>query len=1029
MSSDFPHLHCHQEYSTLDGLGRVKDWIDAAKTKGLTSLAETDHGSLSGHCEFYAYAKTQGIKPILGCEMYLTTDRLQKEKETKTWHSLLLAKNDVGYKNLMKILSDGNVNGFYKKPRTDFEMLKKHRDGLIVTSACLAGIISHDLLNNGFDAALERAKFFKENFEDFYLELMLHHVSNQEVLNSALIRIGNQLNIPLLLTNDCHYIEKQDEETHSLLLCVQTKSNVQDEKRFKFEAHGLYLKTLEEIEDTWKREFGYIQFSEFKKAVDGAFQIRDMVSYEKLFRPETTIPDFDTGDVPKFKFLLDKCNEGFKQRFAHLKNGEKRAYLDRLRHELDVIHYLKFETYFLLYWDVCRFAREKGIIAGPGRGSAAGSLVSYLLYITHIDPVKNNLYFERFITKTRIGLPDIDMDFDAEKRDLIKQYLVDKYGENKVADIGTFQFMKSRATVKDVGRALCRDLTTMNLISKQLDQDLNLTDQQDNQIEIEGKMMKLKDYDPELWRHALRLEGQVRNISRHACGIVITKNDLVEHVPLMRVHDRIIVGWMEGINKHHLTDMGFMKLDILGLTALSVIRRTNEFIQRRTGKVIDLYRDIDLKDHRIYLEFSAGNTRGTFQFQSWGITKLLTNVHPDSINDLCAVNALYRPGPLGSGVVDLFIRNKHQGREDFPSDVVLSDRFKSVVRDITRESYFVPIYQEQILELYCKLGGFTLEQAEKFRKEFIKSRLAAEVNKHYNAFVSGSKSLGFTDEEIAYAWKLIGANLQYSFNKSHSFAYATIAAWQQWFKIYYPVEFMAATMSMEALEDLPDYFDECKRIGVRIFGPSISGSDTAFSVENACIRKGLLSIKGVGEKAAEEIINNRPYVSIQDFKGKVQKRKVNSRVFGILLESTVFDDFGIEASKYLVDTEDRFKTKAKNIDVIRQLHPQLNALSFAEIDNAAIGQQHKLCLVVVKTRKVLDKNSMVSYFVDAYDGREIRQISCSIRFYSGHRKVMKPGKVFIASVYKPDQTKLAFTDSCIMTEAIVKKDVYNSVVA
>jgi len=876
---EFVHLHVHTEYSLLDGASRIDELIEQAKKYNMPAVAITDHGNLFGVVEFFKKAKKADIKPIIGCEVYVAPQsRFDRAKTTlesgmpeeASFHLTLLVENEEGYRNLTRLVTLAYLEGFYYKPRIDMELLSTHYKGLIALSGCLKGEVPYKIVYGNIERAENVAKQLKDLFgENFFLEIQSNSLPEQAVANRGLIEISKKFDIPLVATNDCHYLHKSDAKAHEILLCIQTGKTIKDEKRLKFQTDEFYFKSPEEM---------YSAFEEVPEALKNTLMIAEKCNFQfKLGEyklPKYPVPQGYTAE----EYLKKLAQEGLKQRF---KGTVPEDYQKRLEEELKVITEMGFASYFLIVWDFINYARRENIPVGPGRGSAAGSLVAYALKITDIDPIKYGLLFERFLNPERISMPDIDVDFCKDRREEVIKYVAEKYGKDRVAHIITFGTMAARAVIRDVGRALNIPYAEVDKIAKMipfacpsLEQALNL---EPRLKELYNKSETVK----ELIDIALRLEGLVRHSSQHAAGVVISPEPLENLMPLYKNPGEETV--ITQFDMKALEDVGLLKFDFLGLKTLTVIDETIKYVKAQ-GKELRL-EDIPLDDPETYQLLCSGQTTGVFQLESRGMRELLKRLEPQRFEDLIALVALYRPGPLGSGMVDDFIKRK---KGLIPVQYELSE-----LKEILDETYGVILYQEQVMKIANKIAGFTMGQADVLRKAMGKKipELMASLKEE---FVQGAQKNGVPREKAEALFNIMAAFGEYGFNKSHSAAYAYLAYITAYLKAHYPKEFFAANLSNEMgdTNKIVKFINECKAWGIEIKGPDINESDRAFTVTGNSIRFGLEAVKGVGGSALQSILNERKkkkFTSMTDFLTRVDTRKVNKKVIESLIKAGAFD--------------------------------------------------------------------------------------------------------------------------------------------
>ncbi len=879
--ADYVPLHLHTEYSLLDGAIKITELVKKAAEFRMPAVAITDHGNLFGAIEFYRAAEKEGLKPIIGCEVYVAPKgRHIKDKNAKSenaFHLVLLAKDLNGYRNLVTLVSKAYLEGFYYKPRIDLDLLEQYSGGLIGLSSCMHGEVPYYLMQDDWDKAREAALRYKHILgpENFYLEVQANGLKDQEEANKRLYQLSKELHIPLVATNDCHYLNRSDARAHDILLCIQTGKTLRTEDRMRFETDQLYFKSPDEM---------MAAFKEIPEAVLNTRQIAERCNL-KFTLGKYMLPKYrlEPGKTPE-EYLRELVYEGL-----HRKVGPNAPehYRERLEYELGVIFNMGFASYFLIVWDFINFARKRGIPVGPGRGSAAGSLVAYCLDITDIDPIKYNLLFERFLNPERISMPDIDVDFCKDRRGEVIQYVEEKYGKDHVAQIITFGTMAARAVIRDVGRVLEIPYSRVDEIAKMVPAGPNVTIQK--ALELEPSLKKAYDEDPEikeLLDIAQRLEGLSRHASTHAAGVVISPTPLTDYTPLYKnpSEDTITTQF----DMKSVEAIGLLKFDFLGLKTLTVIERTLKYI-KESGKDFDI-NHIPMDDEKTYQLLSAGRTTGVFQLESSGMREILIKMQPNRFEDLIALVALYRPGPLGSGMVDNFIKGK-KGEIEVKYEI-------PQLKEILDETYGVILYQEQVMRIANKLAGFSMGQADVLRKAMGK-KLKDKMAEMGEEFVKGAVKNGISEEKARRLFELMSFFGEYGFNKSHSAAYAYLAYQTAYLKAHFPVEFLAANLSEEdKTEKIVMFINECKAMGIDILPPDVNLSGSNFKVVSGAIRFGLDAVKGVGASAVEQILEARkegPFKSIEDLLERVDSRKVNRKVLESLVKAGAFDSLVPEA--------------------------------------------------------------------------------------------------------------------------------------
>jgi len=922
----FTHLHLHTQYSLLDGEIRLKDLFDKAKAFQLPALAMTDHGNLFGTVEFYKQARQNGIKPIIGCEVYVAPEsRFQKESQPhqeNAFHLVLLCEDEKGYRNLVRLVTLAYFEGFYYKPRIDRELLKKHHQGLIAMSACLHGEISYFLLKGEVERAMAVARELAEIFEDrFYLELQKNGIPEQEMVNKGLIEIHRELRIPLVATNDCHYLNREDARAHDELLCIQTGKTVKDPNRLKFSTDELYVKSPEEMAEL---------FADQPEAVANTLKIAERcnleLSFGQTYLPRYSPPDGETMDG----YLRKEARAGLEKRLAAMEEmdpafppSRRDRYWERLEKELEVITSTGFSGYFLVVADYVRFAKGKGIAVGPGRGSGAGSLVAYALEITDVDPLAYGLIFERFLNVERKELPDIDVDFCVERRDEVLKYIVEKYGQDHVAQIITFGKMQARAVIRDVGRALEIPYGEVDKIAKLVPSVLNIT--LSEALEMEPRLKELKETNPtvqELWTIAEALEGLPRHASTHAAGVIIAPHPIHETVPLYKGPKGEILTQFE---MKSVQDMGLIKFDLLGLNNLTIIQYALQKIEETRGIRLDLSR-LSLDDPATYELLARGDTTGVFQLESAGMKKLLIDSRPRNFEDLIALNALYRPGPLNSGMVNDYIRRKHgEVPVEYPHPLL---------EEILKETMGIIVYQEQVMQIAALLADYTMGEADTLRKAMGK-KIPEVMAKQRSRFLEGAKKKNIDPQKAEDIFDKMEKFGGYGFNKSHSTAYALISYRTAYLKAHYPLEFMVALMTskMGDSAEITKCITECREKGIVVLPPDVNLSDLNFTIVEDKIRFGLAAVKNVGTAAIESIIEARnqggPFRSLIDFCLRVDLRRVNRRVIESLIKCGAFDSLGMARARLMA-----FLSEALEIGQRSQKEREENQFSLFDLAGA-----------------------------------------------------------------------------------------------
>ncbi|AST58346.1 DNA polymerase III subunit alpha [Thermoanaerobacterium thermosaccharolyticum] len=903
----FVHLHVHSEYSLLDGSCRIKELVKRAKELDMDSIAITDHGVMYGAIEFYKEAKSQGIKPIIGCEIYVAPRSLYDKEygiDNLNYHLILLCKNMTGYENLMKIVSKASIDGFYYKPRVDHEYLKNHSEGLIALSSCLGGEIPSYLLSDDYEKAKDTAILYNSIFGkgNFYLELQYHGLSEQEKVNSELIKLSKELDIPIVATNDVHYLDRDDHMAHEVLLCIQTGKNMDDADRMSFPTDEFYLKSSDEM---------YEMFSYCREALENTEKIAEMCNLEFEFN-KTKLPKYDVPNgMTSAEYLRKLCIEGLNKRYA---NPSKEV-IERLNYELSVIEKMGYVDYFLIVWDFIKFARDNGIMTGPGRGSAAGSLVAYCLGITKIDPIKYNLLFERFLNPERVSMPDIDSDFCYERRQEVIDYVVKKYGEDKVAQIITFGTMAARAAIRDVGRALNFPYAEVDAIAKMIPFEPGMTI--DKAIGLNPELKEKYENDEkirQLIEISRSLEGLPRHASTHAAGVVISSEPLVKYVPLQKNEGSIVTQF----TMTTLEELGLLKMDFLGLRTLTVIRDTLNIIKETRSIDVDID-NIDFEDKEVYALISKGDTEGVFQLESSGMKQFMTELKPEKLEDIIAGISLYRPGPMDQ--IPRYIENKNH-----PENIKYEHPLLKPILDVT---YGCMVYQEQVMQIVRDLAGYSLGRSDLVRRAMAKKKMKVmeEERKNFiygikdesgNYVVPGAINKGVDEATANRLFDEMIDFANYAFNKSHAAAYAVVAFQTAYLKRYYPVEFMAALLNsfVDNTDKVAFYVQVLKKMGIQVLPPDINESYSHFSVVNGKIRFGLAAVKNVGLNATLEIVEDRKkngrYISIVDFFERIDDMQLNKKAVESLIKAGAFDSFGVYRSQLLAVYEDIMDSIHKN---------------------------------------------------------------------------------------------------------------------
>ena len=880
---NFAHLHVHTEYSLLDGSNKINEYVARVKELGMNSAAITDHGVMFGCIDFYRAAKAAGIKPILGCEVYVAPgsrfDREIGQAEDRYYHLVLLAENNHGYENLMKIVSKAFVDGFYYKPRVDMDLLQEYHEGIIALSACLAGEVAKNITRGMYEEAKSAALRYEKIFGkgNFFLELQDHGIPQQQRVNQQLLRMSQETGIALVATNDVHYTYYTDAEAHDILLCVQTRKLLSDENRMRYEGGQYYVKSPEEMAEL----FPYIP-----EALENTQKIADRCEVEIEFGV-TKLPKFDVpAPYTSWEYLNKLCYDGLKERYS----GDLTELEKRLEYELGVIKTMGYVDYFLIVWDFIRFARDHDIMVGPGRGSAAGSLVSYTLGITKLDPIKYNLLFERFLNPERVSMPDIDVDFCFERRQEVIDYVVEKYGKDRVVQIVTFGTMAARGVIRDVGRVMDLPYAQCDAIAKMIPEELNITI--DKALKMNPELKNLYTTDEtvkKLIDMSRRLEGLPRHTSMHAAGVVISQKSVDEYVPLARASDGSIV---TQFTMTTLEELGLLKMDFLGLRTLTVIQKAVKLIEKNKGISLDMDH-VDYNDKAVYDMLGAGKTEGVFQLESAGMTSFMKELKPESLEDVIAGISLYRPGPMD------FIPQYIEGKNNPDSIHFLCPQLEPILS----ATYGCIVYQEQVMQIVRSLGGYTLGRSDLVRRAMSKKK-AAVMEKERQNFVYGNEEEGVPgcvnrgiSEEIANKiYEQMMDFAKYAFNKSHAAAYAVVAYQTAYLKCHFPVEFMAALMT-SVIDNPPKvagYILSSRRMGIAILPPDINKGDSTFSVDGGGIRYGLSAIKSIGKPVIEAIVAERnqrgDFTSLRDFIERMTGKDVNKKAIENFIKAGAFDE-------------------------------------------------------------------------------------------------------------------------------------------
>ncbi len=892
MAAEFTHLHVHTEYSLLDGSSKIKELVAYAKEQGMKNLAITDHGVMFGVIDFYKACKAEGIHPIIGCEVYVATrSRHSKEgREDSSYHLVLLAENWQGYENLIRMVSLGFIEGYYYKPRIDLELLEQYHEGIIALSACLAGVVARPLLDQGYEQAKETALRYQQIFgpDHFYLELQNHGIPEQTRVNQGLIRMSRETGIPLVATNDVHYTYPDDREAHDILLCIQTGKKVMDEDRMRY-APGYYLKSQEEMEEL---------FSFVPEALSNTMDIAERCQVEFRFH-ELKLPQYDVpGGLPAHVYLRQLVEEGIPSRYPVVTQEIR----ERIEYELSVIESMGYVDYFLIVWDYVHYAKTHGIPVGPGRGSGAGSIVAYLIGITTIDPLQYDLAFERFLNPERVSMPDFDVDFCYRRRQKVIDYVNEKYGEDRVAQIVTFGTMAARLVIRDVGRVLDLPYAQVDRIAKMIPAELNMTI--DLALTKNPELKELYQSDEQV-RHLIdlskRLEGLPRHCSTHAAGVVISKKPVLEYVPLNANDGNITTQF----TMNTLEELGLLKMDFLGLRTLTVIQDAVDMIYETEGIKIDL-EHLPLDDKEVYDMIAAGQTGGVFQLESAGMTQFMRELKPGNIEDIIAGVALYRPGPMD------FIPNYIKGKQNAESITYRTPQLEPILKT----TYGCIVYQEQVMQIVRDLAGYTMGRSDLVRRAMSKKKGDVMAKERQNFIygneeegVRGCVANGIPEDVASKIFDDMTDFAKYAFNKAHSACYAVVSYQTAWLKKHYPVEFMAALMTsvIDHQPKLIAYIQQLKSMGIELLSPDINEGGEGFTVTThdgkKKIRYCLSAIKNVGHGVIEHMVKERqengPFVSLTDFCKRMQDQDLNRRCLENLIMAGAFDSLGGKRSQYM----------------------------------------------------------------------------------------------------------------------------------
>ena len=957
----FIHLHLHSEYSFLDSNLKIKQIIKRAKECSMPAVALTDHGNMIGGIHFYKEAIANDIKPIIGSELYIAPNsRLKKPNkgELNYYHLIALVKNEKGYRNLCELMTYSYKDGFYRKPRIDKEILEKYSEGLIILSACIQGEIPYLILRNRYEEAREAAKWYREVFkDDYYLEIQNHGLEDQLIAMKGIKEISKELSIPVVATNDVHYLTKEDSDAREILICIQTNYKITDEDRpMKKETDEMFFKSTDEMRNL---------FSDYQESVDLSFEIASKINFDFNINKKYYLPEFDVPENFNVETYFEHvCREGFKDKLEEFKtkNTPIEEYEKRLDFEINTIKNMGFPGYFLIVWDIIHFAKNNGVLVGPGRGSVVGSIVAYVMGITTIDPLEYHLFFERFLNPDRVSMPDIDIDFDAKERDRIIEYIREKYGEENVALIITVGKMKAKMVIRDAGRALGISLSEVDKIAKLIPEDPKAELRKEIEVNEDLKSYLAKDEIKKLIDFALRLEKNARHTGVHAAGVVIAPRRIPEFMPLYRAKNVMVTQF----EKEEVEAIGLLKMDILGLKNLSIIKNTLKEIKEVKGEDVDIEK-IDLNDKKTFKLFQKGDTDGVFQFGSPGMKSLLKNSKPEKIEDLIALNALYRPGPLDAKMTDAYVQRK-KGLEKI---TYIFDELKPILKD----TYGIIVFQEQVMKISVEIAGFTMSKADEMRKVMGKKKVE-KIPVIKKEFMEGGIKRGFDKKKLEELFSQMETFAKYGFNKSHSAAYAHLAYQTAYLKAHYPVFFMSATISFEAESNSTGskfirYLNEArnKKMGIKILPPDINKSYEKFSVEDEkSIRFGLKGLKNVGEAAINAIIDEREkngeFKDLTDFLLRVDLSKVNKSVIESLAKAGAFDSFGLtrrtiveKASEIISAVMDMKKVKESKQGFLFDTPTSINIKNLEEFDESELIANEKEIAGIYITINPLDKYS------------------------------------------------------------------------
>lgn len=930
----FVHLHVHTEYSLLDGAIRINDLVKKVKENGMNAVAITDHGNMFGAVEMYKACIAEGIKPIIGCEVYVAPrSRFDKQGkiDTEPCHLILLAMNNEGYKNLIKIVSSGYTEGFYYKPRVDKDLLKKYNKGIIALSACLAGEVAKKIVNHNIDGAKETIKEYINIFgkDRYFLEVQGNKLREQILVNSKLVELSKEFGVGLVATNDCHYLNKEDYDFHEVLLCIQTRTTMSDPNRMSFKVNEFYVKTKEEMQS---------DFENLPEAIENTQKIADMCNVTFEFG-KTILPEFKINEnMTHLEYFKKLCYEGLEKKYPLEKKQEAKKRLD---YEIEIIDKMGYIDYFLIVQDYINYAKSQGIAVGPGRGSGAGSLAAYLIGITNIDPLKFNLIFERFLNPERVSMPDFDVDFCYERREEVIEYVCRKYGHDHVAQIITFGTMAARAAIRDVARALDVPYTKADMIAKLIPRDLKITI--DKALEVNKELREIYETDMqvrEIIDLSKKAEGLARHASTHAAGVVITKEPVVSYVPLYESDGVISTEY----TMTTLEELGLLKMDFLGLRTLTVIGDTLKLIKKIHGVDVDFGEMDDVDTFKLLTE---GKTLGVFQMESPGFRRVMMELKPNTLEDIIVMISLYRPGPMDQ--IPRYIHNKEN-----PDNVIYThDSLKPILKD----TYGCMVYQEQVMQIFRDLAGYSFGRADLVRRAMGKKKLDV-MAKEREVFVEGAKRNNIDEESANKIFDEMAEFAKYAFNKSHAACYAVVAYQTAYLKTHFPHEFMAATMNsfLGNLDKIPLYIEECRKLNIEVLRPDINESYLKFAVINNKIRFALSSIKNVGNNAICEIINERKrngkFINFVDFCERVSGDNVNKKCIESLIKAGCFDEIENESTRF--DMLDSFEIIVDNVNETKKKN-YINQMNFFDV----VSDENQSKIVISKSARKPSKKDLL----------------------------------------------------------------------